>query len=300
MPFKRKTQDVGGSTRITVKEPAELMTFLLDKMGGMKRNAVKTLLSHRQVQVNGAVVTLYSTALNTGDVVEISSSRGNIELTHPKLKILYEDEAIVVVEKKEGLLTVITGAKDETTAFSILKNYVQKSNKRNRIYVVHRLDRETSGILMFAKSREVQHLLQQNWHTAITGRSYIAVVDGVVEKEHDTITSWLTENEKSLKIHSSETDNGGQQATTHYKRIKYNESYSLLELNLETGRKNQIRVHMQSIGHPITGDKKYGSATSPLGRVALHARILEFYHPITEKIIRFETPVPRKFLSLFH
>lgn len=297
---KRWTPTSENVTRITVKEPAELMTFLLDKMGGMKRNSIKTMLSHRQIQVNGAVTTNYSTALQAGDKVEISSARGNIELTHPRLKILYEDEAIIVVEKKEGLLTVLTGVKEETTAFSILKTYVQKSSKRNRIYVVHRLDRETSGILMFAKSREIQLRLQENWHTAVTGRNYVAVVDGTVEKESDTIVSWLSEHEKSLKVRSSDTDDGGQQAITHYKRIKSNEHFSLLELNLETGRKNQIRVHMHSIGHPIAGDKKYGSATNPLGRVALHARLLEFYHPVSEKLIRFETPVPRKFLSLFH
>lgn len=300
VPKKRWTTKSGNITRIAVKEPAELMQFLLDKMGGMKRNSVKTMLSHRQVMVNGAVTTFYATALTKGDVVEISSARGNIELTHPKLKLLYEDEAIIVVEKKEGLLTVLTGVKEETTAFSILKNHVQKSSMRNRIFVVHRLDRETSGILMFAKSKEIQLRLQENWHTAVTGRNYVAVVDGAVEKEHDTVVSWLSENEKSLKVHSSKTDDGGQQAITHYRRIKSNENFSLVELNLETGRKNQIRVHMQSIGHPVAGDKKYGSTTNPLGRLALHARLLEFYHPVTEKLIRFETPVPRKFLSLFH
>lgn len=297
---KRWTPTTGNVTRIAVKAPAELMTFLLDKMGGMKRNSIKTMLSHRQVMVNGAVNTNFATPLNEGDVVEISSARGNIELTHPRLKMLYEDEAIIVVEKKEGLLTVLTGVKEETTAFSILKTYVQKSSKRNRVFVVHRLDRETSGILMFAKSKEIQLRLQENWHTAVTGRNYVAVVDGTVEKESDTIVSWLSEHEKSLKVRSSDTDDGGQQAITHYKCIKSNEHFSLLELNLETGRKNQIRVHMHSIGHPIAGDKKYGSATNPLGRVALHARLLEFYHPVSEKLIRFETPVPRKFLSLFH
>jgi len=297
---KRWTPTSENVTRITVKEPAELMTFLLDKMGGMKRNSVKTMLSHRQILVNGAVTTFFATELKAGDVVEISSARGNIELSHPKLKMLYEDDAIIVVEKKEGLLTVLTGVKEETTAFSILKTYVQKSSKRNRIFVVHRLDRETSGILMFAKSKDIQLRLQENWHTAVTGRNYVAVVDGTVEKENDTIVSWLSEHEKSLKVRSSATDDGGQQAIIHYKRIKSNEHFSLLELHLETGRKNQIRVHMHSIGHPIAGDKKYGSATNPLGRVALHARLLEFYHPVTEKLVRFETPVPRKFLSLFH
>lgn len=288
------------STRLVVKEPADLMTFLLAKMGGMSRNAIKLLLSHRQVMVNHKIITLYNHPLLVNDIVEISSSRGNIELTHPKLRIIFEDQYIVVVDKKEGLLTVRTGDKEETTAFTILKNHVQKSSRSNRIYVVHRLDRETSGVIMFAKEKEAQLYLQENWHRVVTKRVYVALVEGKVEKKEDKIVTWLTENEKSLKIHSSNTDNGGQQAITHYRCIKSNEQYSLLELELETGRKNQIRVHMQQIGHPIVGDKKYGSTTNPIGRMALHARILTFHHPASSEIVKFETPVPRNFLKVFH
>lgn len=288
------------STRLTVKEPVDLMTFLLSKMGGMKRNAIKILLSHRQVMVNDKIVTLYNHPLQQDDVLEITSSRGNIELTHPKLRIIYEDQYLIIVEKKEGLLTVRTGDKEETTAFSILKNHVQKSSKSNRIFVVHRLDRETSGILMFSKDKELQLFLQENWHNIISKRIYVALVEGKVAKEEDTIITWLTENDKSLKIHSSDKDNGGQQAITRYRCIKSNERYSLLELELETGRKNQIRVHMQQIGHPIAGDKKYGSMSSPIGRMALHARILEFHHPVANETVKFETPVPRNFLKVFH
>ena len=237
-------------------EPAELMQFLLAKMGGMSRNSVKSLLSHRQVMVNGKVTTLFNTALKAGDTVLVSSARGNIELTHPKLNIIFEDQYLIVVEKKEGLLTVSTGKSDETTAFSILKNYVKKASPQNRIYVVHRLDRETSGIIMFAKTREIQLALQENWHRVITRRVYVALVEGKVEKPEDTIVTWLTENEKSLKIHSSKVDNGGQQAVTHYRTIKSNDKFSLLEVELETGRKNQIRVHMQ----PIVTGKQIGRA----------------------------------------
>lgn len=288
------------STRLTVKEPVELMSFLLSKMGGMRRNAIKLLLSHRQVMVNDKVITLYNHPLQVNDTIEISSSRGNIELTHPKLRIIYEDQYIIVVEKKEGLLTVRTGDKEETTAFSILKNHVQKSNKSNRIFVVHRLDRETSGILMFSKDKELQLFMQENWHNLISKRIYVALVEGTVEKKEDTIVTWLTENEKSLKIHSSDVDNGGQQAITHYRCIKSNDQYSLLELELETGRKNQIRVHLHQLGHPIAGDKKYGSTSNPIGRMALHARILAFHHPVSNETVKFETPVPRNFLKLFH
>lgn len=288
-----------GETTLRVTEPAELMQFLLAKMGGMSRNSVKSLLSHRQVMVNGKVTTLYNTALKAGDTVLISSARGNIELTHPKLKVIFEDQYLIVVEKKEGLLTVTTGKSDETTAFSILKNYVKKASPQNRIYVVHRLDRETSGVIMFAKTREIQLALQENWHRVITRRVYVALVEGKVEKPEDTIVTWLTENEKSLKIHSSKVDNGGQQAVTHYRTIKSNDKFSLLEVELETGRKNQIRVHMQDIGHPIVGDKKYGSEVSPIGRVGLHARVLAFIHPMSLENVTFETHVPKTFTSVF-
>ncbi|HLP05796.1 MAG TPA: RluA family pseudouridine synthase [Paludibacter sp.] len=286
--------------KLKVQETAELMAFLLSKMGGMKRSSVKSLLSHRQVMVNNKVCTQFNLQLHPNDLVTVQSGRGNTELSHPKLRIIFEDPHLIVVEKKEGLLTVSTGKGDETTAFSILKTHVKKSSPQNRIYIVHRLDRETSGVIVFAKSKEVQYTLQENWHRIVTRRIYVALVEGQVEKQEDTIVTWLTENEKSLKIHSSQTDNGGQQAITHYRCVKSNEQYSLLELQLETGRKNQIRVHMQGIGHPIAGDKKYGSETNPLSRLGLHARVLEFYHPVTTEIVSFETPVPRSFLNLFH
>lgn len=295
-----KKQAAPKETRLKVTETTELMTFLLAKMGGMSRNSIKSLLSHRQVMVNEKITTQFNLALQAGDLVTISNTRGNTELSHPKLKIIFEDQYLIVVEKKEGLLTVTTGKSDETTAFSILKNHLRRSSPENKIYVVHRLDRETSGIIMFAKSREIQLALQENWHRVITKRVYVALVEGKVAKEKDTIITWLTENEKSLKIHSSLTDNGGQQAITHYKVVKSNEKYSLLEIELETGRKNQIRVHMQSIGHPIVGDKKYGSDSVIIGRLGLHARILAFIHPMSLENISFETPVPRNFLNIFH
>lgn len=287
-------------TKFTVKEPAELMEFLILKMGGMSRNSVKSLLAHRQVSVNNKVVTLFNHPLVEKDSVEVNSSRGNIELTHPKLRIMYEDSDLIVVEKKEGLLSVTTGKEKEITAFQILKNYVKKSSPQNRIYVVHRLDRETSGILVFAKNRDAQLTLQENWHEIVTKRVYVALVEGKVEKEQERVVSWLKEHEKSLKIRSYDTDNGGQMAVTNYRRVKFNDHYSLLELELETGRKNQIRVHLESLGHPIVGDKKYGSTTLGLGRMALHAKVLEFYHPVTEKIVHFETHTPKEFLKVFN
>ena len=300
MRTKKIVAPVAKETKLQVIEDSVLMDFLLSKMGGMSRTSIKSLLAHRQIMVNGKISTKFNLALKPNDSVIVTSGRGNVELHHPKLKIIFEDSHLIVVEKKEGLLTVSTGNSDETTAFSILKTHVKKSAPSNRIFVVHRLDRETSGVIMFAKTKEVQLILQENWHRIITRRVYVALVEGSVAKEQDTIATWLTENEKSLKIHSSMIDNGGQEAITHYKRIKSNDKFSLLEIELETGRKNQIRVHMQGIGHPIVGDKKYGSTTSALSRLGLHARILAFYHPITTEVVSFETPVPRSFLTIFH
>jgi 23S rRNA pseudouridine1911/1915/1917 synthase len=253
-------------TTLRVETATELMPFLLSKLGGMTRTSVKQLLSQRRVTVNAGIQTRHDTPLKPGDKVNILQGRGNVELRHPKLKILYEDDALIVVEKKNGLLTVPYNPKSsETTALSILKDYVKKQSRQATVYVVHRLDRETSGVLVFAKTPELQEYMRTYWRQLVTRRTYVALVEGILEKKEDTITTWLTEDPHNMMVYSSPTDNGGQKAVTHYKVIKETTtaeensqtSYSLLELNLETGRTNQIRVHMQSIGHSVVGDRKY-------------------------------------------
>jgi 23S rRNA pseudouridine1911/1915/1917 synthase len=256
--------------------------------------------------VNAGIQTRHDTPLKAGDVVQILQGRGNVELRHPKLRIIYEDDALIVVEKKNGLLTVPYNPKSsEMTAYSILKDYVRKQSNRNTIHVVHRLDRETSGVLVFAKNAELQEYMRTYWKQLVTKRTYVALVEGHLEKKEGTITSWLTEDNQTAMVYSSNTDNGGQKAVTHYNVLKT--SYigegdqempiSLVELNLETGRTNQIRVHMQSLGHPVMGDRKYGHGNefSPIDRLCLHARTLEFIHPMTEKKARFEAPLPKEF-----
>lgn len=293
-------------TNLLVKENTQLMPFLLQKMGGMTRTSIKGLLAKRLVRVDNSVATRHDTELRPGQRVSIVQGRGNTELIHPKLKIVYEDDHLIVVEKKQGLLTVAAhpGA-TETTVFSILRDYVRRENKRNGIYVVHRLDRETSGLLVFAKTQELQEYMRTYWRDLVTKRTYVAVVEGLMEKDNDTIRTWFTEDPKTTMVYSSPVDDGGKMAITHYKTIRRTTDeatpYSLLELHLDTGRTNQIRVHMTSIGHPVVGDRKYGSGkVSPIDRLALHARILEFIHPVTEQKVHFETPVPRDFLHLFH
>ena len=293
-------------TSFRVEAATELMPFLLSKLGGMTRTSVKQLLSQRRVTVNAGIQTRHDTPLKAGDKVQVLQGRGNVELRHPKLRIIYEDDALIVVEKKNGLLTVPVNQKSsETTVFSILKEYVKKQSYRNTVHVVHRLDRETSGLLVFAKSPELQEYMRTYWRQLVTKRTYVALVEGKLAQKEGKITSWLTENPHTAMVSSSPVDNGGQLAITHYKVLQELESglenpeseISLVELNLETGRTNQIRVHMASVGHPVVGDRKYGHGndSSPIDRLCLHARILEFIHPMTEKKVRFETPLPKEF-----
>jgi 23S rRNA pseudouridine1911/1915/1917 synthase len=285
-------------TSLRVQQPGTLMDFLLSKMGGMSRTSVKNLLARRVVRLNGGVETRPNVELQEGDQIVIVPEQGTRTLTHPKLRIVYEDDYLIVVEKKEGLLTVAAHpGSAETTAFSILKDYVRRSDKRNGIYVVHRLDRETSGLLVFAKTRELQEYMRTYWRELVTKRTYVAVVEGKMPKDEDTIVTWLSEDPKSTMVYSSPVDDGGKKAVTHYKVVKSNEQYSLLELNLETGRTNQIRVHLASKGCPVVGDRKYGhgNESSPIDRLCLHAKVLAFIHPVTEKTVRFESPVPKEF-----
>ena len=293
-------------TILRVEHEQLLVDFLHSKMGGMTKSSIKQLLGQRRVQINNAIQTRHDTPLRKGDVVTISSGRGNVELRHPKLRVLHEDDALIVIEKKNGLLTVPYNPKSsEMTAYSVLKEYVRKQSRSNTIHVVHRLDRETSGVLVFAKSAELQEYMRTYWKQLVTRRTYVALVEGHLEKKEGTITSWLTEDNQTAMVYSSDKDNGGQKAITNYKVLKATTigegdqemNISLVELNLETGRTNQIRVHMQSIGHPIIGDRKYGHGNeySPIDRLCLHARTLEFIHPMTEKKVRFEAPLPKEF-----
>lgn len=292
-----------------VAEPTQLMDFLIAKMGGMAKSSVKQLLGQRRVKVGNAVQTRHDFALKPGDVVTVSSGRGNSQLNHPKLKIVYEDDDLIVVNKQPGLLTVAaTPGSSETTAYSILRAYVKRQNARAGIFVVHRLDRETSGLLVFARSQELQHYMREYWRELVTERTYIALTEGVLEPREGQIRSWFTEDKRNAIVYSSPVDDGGDLAITNYKTLRVsqmtndqlpmtNKCYSLVELHLETGRTNQIRVHLASKGCPVVGDRKYGHGndSSPIDRLCLHAKVLAFIHPVTEKTVRFESPVPKEF-----
>ncbi|GGG04661.1 RluA family pseudouridine synthase [Paenibacillus abyssi] len=281
-----------------VEEQSELLAFLLHNLSNKGRNAVKSLLSRKQVSVNNHVVTAYNHTLLPGQTVSIRMDKTSEAPPLIGLKILFEDEDIIVVQKEAGLLSVASAQEDELTAYRQLTAHVRLAHPGNRIFVVHRLDRDTSGVMMFAKSENVQQALQNSWQDTVRERTYIALVEGQVKKPEGTVSSWLKES-KTLKMYSSPHPNDGQHAVTHYKVSQSNRNFSLLEVHLETGRKNQIRVHMEDIGHPIVGDKKYGSKSTAIGRLGLHARILAFVHPRTGELLRFESDIPKVFLKPF-
>lgn len=280
---------------ITVEQEATLLPFLFELLKEQSKTSVKALLSHGQIWVNQQATTQFDTPLHVGDVVTISYNRRKVVFNNPLLNIIYEDDSVIVVNKREGLLSVSTAKVRERTAFHILSDYLKKSDPRNKLFVLHRLDRDTSGLMMFAKTRAVQEKMQSNWNEMITERTYVAVVEGRPEKDSDLITTQLKENAEARVYVVAD---GGKDAITRYHLLRTNEKYSLLELNLETGRKNQIRAQMEYIGHPIAGDYKYGAETDPTGRLMLHAQRLYFIHPETGEEMRFDTRIPDSFKSL--
>ncbi len=282
----------------TVTDSAELLPFLLEKLARMGRNRVKAMLARGQISIDGKVETKYNARLSSGQTVSVSSVAQDKQSPIRGLEILYEDEDLIVIDKQAGLLSIASEKEKHDTAYSFLMEHVRKTNPRNRVFVVHRLDRDTSGVMLYAKSEKVQQALQQAWKEAVPERTYIALVEGSVKQEEGTHTSWLKES-KTLKMFSSPVPNDGQKAVTHFKVLQKTQAYSLLEIRLDTGRKNQIRVHMQDLGHPVVGDKKYGSRQNPIGRLGLHAQVIAFYHPATGKLMRFAAKLPEAFLRVF-
>lgn len=272
------------------------MQFLLQHMKHKSRDNIKSLLRNKQIYVNGQVVSQFNYVLHPGQQIVIRADRAIEGTVSRDFRIIYEDEFILVIDKQAGLLSISDGG-GHATAYSLLSEYVKRQNPSNKIFIVHRLDRDTSGLMMFARSEEVQRILQRSWQTSIKERTYVAVVEGKVEMLAGTISSYLYES-KALIMHSSQDPEKGELSVTHYKTLKSNPEFSLLELKLQTGKKNQIRVHMQDIGHSITGDKKYGASSNPVRRLCLHASVLAFQHPVTGKPLRFESKIPASFLRL--
>lgn len=273
-----------------VKENEILIEFLKKMFSNLSKNSVKSLLHNEKVFVNGNMTTKYNYELNIGDVVEIR------EKVAKNIDIIYEDKDIIVINKPSGLLTVATEKEKNKTAYHLVMEYLKKKNKNNRIFIIHRLDKDTSGIIMFAKNERAKHLYQDNWNDIVKKRCYYAVIDGKMENKEGTIKSYLKENGNMVY---SVKDRSGKLAITEYKVLKERKNISLLDINLKTGRKNQIRVHMKENKTPILGDLKYGEKSKLINRLALHAYKLELVNPVTKKLLIFEINMPNEFKMLF-
>ncbi len=279
--------------KITVADDAKLMELLLLKVKGKSRNNIKSMLSRGDVAVNGVVQKQFDFALKSGDLVTVGEDKIKNQIADPRLNIIFEDDDIIVINKPEGLLTIASDKEKNETAYRLVTDYIQQKTG-GRVFIVHRLDRDTSGIVLFAKTEEIKNAFQDNWDDLVTNRGYTAVVEGCVEKQKDRICSYLRET-KTHVVYSDKFGQDGLRAVTYYTVRKQNMDFTMVDIKLETGRKNQIRVHMSEMGHPVVGDKKYGSETNPLKRLCLHAGVLKLNHPFTNKELDFFVPVPKKF-----
>jgi len=277
----------------TVEQPGELLAFLFARNPEVKRTTVRQWLKHGSVQVNGRSTTRFNHPLRVGDSVSI---RGKEEvhaesLLPPAMRIVFEDASLIVIEKPERLLSMASATERESTAYAFLTDYVRRGDPQRpeRVWIIHRLDRDTSGLMVFAKSETAKRVLQESWHDA--EKHYLAVVEGSPPAEQGVLSSHLDEN-GPFKVYSAPRSARTRHAVTRYRVMKRMATTTLLELTLETGRRNQIRVHLADVDCPIVGDRKYGARTDPARRLALHSSSLQFTHPSSGERLSFTSPLP--------
>ena len=276
-----------------VEKEAELLPFLLENID-RGRNYVKGVLKRGQILIDGKGETQFDTVLRPGQVVDVLSEAPVLD-EFSGVEILFEDDDLLVVNKEAGLLSVGTRRGDnKPTAYREVMAYVKQKDPRSRIFIVHRLDRDTSGVMVFAKNEHTKFALQKNWHESVKERSYLALVEGRMDEREGTIESWLKET-KTHQVYVVKDSAGAKKAVLNYSVVEAGNQYSLVKVELLTGRKNQIRVQFADINHPVVGDKQYGAKSNPIARLGLHASALSFKHPTTKRMVRYEAPLPSNF-----
>ena len=287
----------GDYDHFVVSEEMPLLDFLLANVN-QSRTKIKATLQGRGIKVNGKTVTQFDFMLQPKMKVAVSKTKRNQQSFKSRyVKIVYEDKWIIVVEKNIGILSMAAGH-SSLNVKSVLDDYFHKSRQKCTAHVVHRLDRDTSGLMVYAKDLQTEQILEHNWHQIVYDRRYVAILSGEMEQDEGTIQNWLKDN-KAYVTYSSPFDNGGKLAISHFHVLSRTTEHSLVEFQLETGRKNQIRVHASDMGHPVCGDSKYGNGDDPIHRLCLHAWLLCFTHPVTGEPMEFETPIPTSFKQLF-
>ncbi len=282
--------------RYAVAKPQQLLDARAVMYPESSKTTLRQMLQTGRVRVNGEIEKNARRELEEDDTVDVADKAVHRNLPEG-LAILHEDNDVIVVLKANGLLTVATERERETTAQAYLNVYLGQKKGEERIQVVHRLDRETSGVLVFAKNAYAREQLKEQFAAHTVDRVYIAMIEGEMDPEAGTFRSFLRER-RDLKMESVDEHPDAKYAVTHYRTIETNGRYSMLEVTLETGRKNQIRAHLSEAGHPVIGDRMYGSEVNPIGRLGLHAKLLGFDHPVTRKHMVFTAPVPKAFRSL--
>lgn len=284
---------------LVVKEKSLLMDFLLLTLTDQSRNNIKSLLSRHQILVNDVPVSQFDFALYAKDEVKVTPYTNHrvVVMKGDKLSVIHEDDELIVINKQSGLISIASDKETVRTAYRLVNEHVQKNDPNARVFVVHRLDEDTSGVLMFAKSLALRDALQDDWNNIVTKRGYYAIVEGRLEQETGTVKSFLHKTKTNM-MYSGHKSKDGQYAETEYRVVKANDRYSLIDVNINTGRKNQIRVHMNDLGHPVVGDKKYGVKNTEATRLMLHAYEINFIHPFTKKLVKFKARTPNSFDAL--
>lgn len=272
----------------TVKEEQTILEFLQKINSGWSKKKIKSLMSYRSIFVQKRAVKRLDEKVFVGQMVEIKDTKKIVQ--DKRLIILYEDQDFIAVDKPAGILSVSDATKEETM-YQIVSHYMKEKNPKNKIFVLHRLDKETSGVLVFAKNEKMKYRMQENWNHLVKEREYIAIVEGFISQQKGTIKTYLVESSTHF-VYITKNSKEGKLSITNYEKLKEENGYTWLRINLETGRKNQIRVSLKELHTVVTGDKKYGAQKDPFKRLGLHATKLSFQNPVTKQVITIKSPLP--------
>jgi 23S rRNA pseudouridine1911/1915/1917 synthase len=298
----KKTTRRGPATdnvaKLSIKQDGTLLAAAAALLPDHKPTKLKSMLRHNQLAINGVPTTQFDHPVVAGDVLWVNFDRSVQIFSHPRVKLVYEDNDIIVVDKGYGVLSTAAGRPNDDTVYNIIKKYARGFSDKANVYVVHRLDRDTSGLMVLTRTKQARDKLIDNWNNMVVERKYIAIVEGKVAQHEGSIKSYLAENPDTFEMYSTQDKKIGRLAVTRYRVVEQGKRFAMVELEIKTGRKNQIRVHMHDMGNPVSGDRKYGGHPSPINRVALHATVLSFVHPTLEKVVKFNSPVPENFKKM--
>ena len=284
--------------KMTIKQDGTLLAAAATLLPDHKPTKLKSMLRHNQLAINGVPTSQFDHPVVAGDVLWVNFDRAFQIFSHPRVKLVYEDNDIIVVDKGYGVLSTAAGRPNDDTVYNIIKKYARGFSDKANVYVVHRLDRDTSGLMVLTRTKHARDKLIDNWNNMVVERKYIAIVEGKVAQPEGSIKSFLAENSDTFEMYSTDDKKIGRLAVTRYRVVEQGKKFAMVELEIKTGRKNQIRVHMHDMGNPVSGDRKYGGHPSPINRVALHATVLSFVHPSLEKVVTFNSPVPENFKKM--